>query len=101
MSWSLSVAAVMSVSPVKFAGATGMNIACRQVGGAVGIAVMTVIVADNPGAKGYELSYLVCGVCALATAAAAAGFKLARPTAEQTAKQTSRPEATLTERTGR
>jgi hypothetical protein len=91
------VAAVMSVSPVKFASATGMNIACRQVGGAVGIAVMTIIVANNAGSKGYELSYLACGICSLATAVAAYGFRLPQPAK----KQASRPEAALTERTSR
>lgn len=74
MSWSLSVAAVMSVSPVKFASATGMNIACRQVGGALGIAALTVIVANRPGVGGYQLCYLTCGLCSLATAVASMGF---------------------------
>ncbi|MCD5354704.1 DHA2 family efflux MFS transporter permease subunit [Kineosporia mesophila] len=74
MSWSLSVAAVMSASPVKFASATGMNIACRQVGGALGIAAMTAVIAAEPGLSGYQLVYLVCGLCALAAAAASAGF---------------------------
>ena len=73
-SWSLSAAAVMSASPVKFASATGMNIACRQVGGALGIAVMTATVASRPGVAGYRLSYLVCGLCALAAAVASMGF---------------------------
>ncbi|NUR30972.1 MAG: MFS transporter [Catenulispora sp.] len=97
MSWSLSVAAVMSVSPVKFASATGMNIACRQVGGALGIAVMTIIVADRPGVDGYRLSYLACGLCSLAAAVAAMGFFFPR----YSAKQAPRPEAALSERTAR
>jgi EmrB/QacA subfamily drug resistance transporter len=97
MSWSLSVAAVMSVSPVKFASATGMNIACRQVGGALGIAAMTVIVANRPGVGGYQLSYLACGLCSLATAVASMGFFFPR----FANKQAPRPEAALTERTSR
>jgi len=96
MSWSLSVAAVMSVSPVKFASATGMNIACRQVGGALGIAVMTAVVANRPGVDGYRLSYLTCGLCSLAAAVAALGFHFPSYSAKQ---QAPRPEAALSERT--
>jgi EmrB/QacA subfamily drug resistance transporter len=95
MSWSLSVAAVMSVSPVKFASATGMNIACRQVGGALGIAVMTIIVANHPGVRGYRLSYFACGVCSLAAAVAGGGFRFPKPPVPSA----SRPEAALSERT--
>lgn len=91
MSWSLSMAAVMSVSPIKFSSATGMNIACRQVGGALGIAVMTVIVANRPGIGGYQLSYLVCGLCSLAAAVASMG--LVFPRFER--KPAPRPEAAL------
>jgi EmrB/QacA subfamily drug resistance transporter len=97
MSWSLSVAAVMSVSPVKFASATGMNIACRQIGGALGIAAMTVIVANRAGVEGYKLSYLVCGLCSLAAAVASMGFFFPR----FAPKQAPRPEAALTERATR
>jgi EmrB/QacA subfamily drug resistance transporter len=98
MSWSLSAAAVMSASPVKFASATGMNIACRQVGGALGIAVMTAIIASRPGVAGYRLSYLVCGLCALAAAVASMGFFFPR----FAPKPPPRPEAaTLIERTSR
>ena len=94
----MSAAAVMSASPVKFASATGMNIACRQVGGALGIAVMTVIVASRAGVDGYRLSYLVCGLCAMAAAVASMGFFFPR----FAPKPPPRPEAAaLIERTSR
>jgi len=96
MSWSLSAAAVMSASPIKFASATGMNIACRQVGGALGIAALTVIVASRPGVTGYRLSYLVCGLCSLAAAVASMGFFFPR-----FAPKPPLPEVALAERTSR
>jgi EmrB/QacA subfamily drug resistance transporter len=78
ISWSLSAAAVVSVSPLKFASATGLNIACRQLGGALGVAGLTVILFHMPGRKGYALAYLVCGICALLAAAASSGFAIPR-----------------------
>ncbi len=79
ISWSLSAAAVMSVSPMKFASATGLNIAFRQVGGALGVAALTVILARSPGVSGYELAYFACGMCALVAAILSSGFSLPHP----------------------
>jgi EmrB/QacA subfamily drug resistance transporter len=76
ISWSLSAAAVMSVSPMKFSSATGLNIAFRQVGGALGVAALTVILAQSPGIAGYEFAYFACGVCALAAAVLSTGFSV-------------------------
>jgi MFS family permease len=78
ISWSLSAAAVMSVSPMKFASATGLNIACRQIGGALGIAGLTVILFRWPGLNGYAVAYLACGICALLAAIASSGFAIPR-----------------------
>jgi len=78
ISWSLSAAAVLSVSPMKFASATGLNIACRQVGGALGIAALTVILFHWPGRDGYAIAYLACGAAALLAAIASTGFAIPR-----------------------
>jgi EmrB/QacA subfamily drug resistance transporter len=80
ISWSLSAAAVMSVSPMKFASATGLNIACRQIGGALGVAGLTVILVRWPGWNGYAVAYLACGIFALLSAIASSGFALPRST---------------------
>jgi hypothetical protein len=57
---------------------------------------MTAIVASQPGVAGYRLSYLVCGLCALAAAVASMGFFFPR----FAPKPPPRPEvAALTERT--
>jgi EmrB/QacA subfamily drug resistance transporter len=48
----VSSAAALSVEPARFAGATGLNIAARQVGGAVGIAVLAAILEGRVAADG-------------------------------------------------
>ncbi|MGW6272447.1 DHA2 family efflux MFS transporter permease subunit [Streptomyces sp. NPDC055060] len=45
VSTGVSTAAALSVPPEQFAGATGLNMAARQVGGALGIAVLASILA--------------------------------------------------------
>jgi EmrB/QacA subfamily drug resistance transporter len=74
ISWSLSASAVLSVSPLKFGAATGLNIACRQVGGALGVAALTVILFHAPGRNGFAAAYLACAICALVAAVASCGF---------------------------
>jgi MFS family permease len=48
----VSSAAALSVEPARFAGATGLNIAARQVGGALGIAVLAAILEGHAAADG-------------------------------------------------
>lgn len=67
----VSSAAALSAPAVEFAAATGLNIAIRQVGGAVGVAVMAVLLepSDPLGTEGYGHVYLLCATLALALAA--------------------------------
>ena len=75
----VSSAAALSAPPVEFAAATGLNVAIRQVGGAVGVAGMAVLLthSDPYGTDGYGHVYLVCS--ALALAVAAVGWLLVLP----------------------
>ncbi|MEV6650767.1 DHA2 family efflux MFS transporter permease subunit [Streptomyces sp. NPDC051219] len=69
MSTGVSTAAAMAVEPVRFAGATGLNVAARQMGGALGLATMAVLVsaaADNSGTDAFSNVYLFCTVASVA-----------------------------------
>lgn len=54
MTVGISSAAALSVSPHRFASATGLNVAARQVGGAVGVAVLGVVLASSAPQDGLE-----------------------------------------------
>ena len=75
----VSSAAALSAPAVEFAAATGLNVAVRQVGGAVGVAGMAAILAhyDPTGTTGYGHVYLLCS--ALALGVAAVGWLLVLP----------------------
>ncbi|MEO5877726.1 MAG: MFS transporter [Streptosporangiaceae bacterium] len=64
-------AAALSVHPVKFAVATGLNLTARQVGGAFGVAVLAALLSvRDPGVSDFVPVYLYCAVvCAAALAA--------------------------------
>jgi hypothetical protein len=76
----VSSAAALSVGPERFAAATGLNIAARQVGGALGVAVLAVMLDSYTAADGVEpfaLGYwLMAGACLVA---AFAGLRLVLP----------------------
>lgn len=82
----VSSAAALSAPPLEFAAATGLNVAIRQVGGAVGVAAMAAILAasDPRGTEGYADVYLFCSV--LSVGVAAAGWLLTLPTSTRTAR---------------
>lgn len=63
-----SAAAAFSVSPLRFAGATGLNTTARQLGGALGVAVLAVLLSDpSPELDDFTPVYVYCAiVCALA-----------------------------------
>lgn len=74
-------AAALSAGPQRFAGATGLNVAARQVGGALGVAVMAVLLeAAGPATlAGFQRVYVVCGLSAMA--AGLVGLRLVLPRA--------------------
>ena len=82
----VSSAAALSAPPLEFAAATGLNVAIRQVGGAVGVAGMAVMLAhaDPRGTEGYGHVYLLCS--ALAAAVAVAGWLLVTPSSTRSAR---------------
>jgi MFS family permease len=92
LSVGVSSAAAMSVAPQSFAAATGLNVAARQVGGALGVAILAVLLAGHTASAGtapfrhvYLFAALAClgagvvgtrltvGVPAVASAPAATG----------------------------
>ncbi len=76
----VSSAAALSVAPHRFAAATGLNIAARQVGGAIGVAVLAVILSGRTIADGPDPYLAVYWMMAAACAGAAlAGLRLVLP----------------------
>jgi EmrB/QacA subfamily drug resistance transporter len=78
----VSSAAALSVAPQRFAAATGLNIAARQVGGALGVAVLAVILDGRTAGDGAEPFLLVYWMmAAVCVGAALAGLRLVLPAA--------------------
>ncbi|MCW2918256.1 MAG: major facilitator superfamily 1 [Actinomycetia bacterium] len=78
----VSSAAAFSVPPPSFAAGTGLNIAARQVGGALGVAVLTVLLAGRApggGAAVFAHVYLFCALACLAAAAVGTRLILMAP----------------------
>jgi MFS family permease len=65
----VTTAAAMSVPPQKFATATGLNVAARQVGGAVGVATFAAIIAAHSGGEAVDGFRAVYWVIAFASVA--------------------------------
>jgi EmrB/QacA subfamily drug resistance transporter len=67
----LATAAALSVGPLRFAGATGLNQTTRQVGGALGIAILTVLLQTGSATtvSDFARSYGFCTIIAGAAAA--------------------------------
>lgn len=78
----VSSAATLAVTPQKFASATGLNIAARQVGGAIGVAVLGVILAAGfaDGIDPFHAVYWLITTTALL--AAVIGLSLVLPDAD-------------------
>ncbi|HYG92761.1 MAG TPA: MFS transporter [Nocardioides sp.] len=81
----VTTAAAMSVPPLKFATATGLNVAARQVGGAVGVATFAAIIAAQPGDGPTDAFRTVYGVITLASVAILPITPLLRPRPAPTA----------------
>jgi EmrB/QacA subfamily drug resistance transporter len=81
-----SAAAAMSAPPIKFASSSGLNTTARQLGGALGIAAMAVILQNGTSATGtrgiaaYEHVYFFCSILlAVALVVAALWVRLKVP----------------------
>lgn len=64
----VSSAAAASLPPMRFAGGTGMVIAARQFGGALGIAAMAAILSENVGLDGLLDVMLFAAIVSVVTA---------------------------------
>ncbi|MFC6929703.1 MFS transporter [Actinomadura yumaensis] len=63
-------AAALSVSPLRFAGATGLNTTARQLGGALGIAALAALLPDAASHDDFTTVYLFCTLASAAAVAA-------------------------------
>lgn len=91
----LATLAVSSVSPLRFASATGMNMTARQLGGAFGVAALAAIVGAGavPTTQSFLDVYLFCGVAA--AAAAVTGLTLLERAPSPAAATSSTPRSTV------
>ena len=72
VSTGVSTAAALSVQPQQFASATGLNMAARQVGGALGIAVLAAILAGEGTSTPHPYAHILL-FCAVTGAIAGVG----------------------------
>lgn len=75
----VSSAAALSVAPQHFAAATGLVMAARQIGGALGVAALAAILAgvhSTDPTRAYAAVYLAAGAVSLAAVVASAGLRL-------------------------
>ncbi|WP_165975633.1 MFS transporter [Actinomadura rubrisoli] len=63
-----ATAAALSVGPLRFAGATGLNTTARQLGGALGIAVLAALLPSPASHGDYTSVYLFCTLAAAGAA---------------------------------
>jgi MFS family permease len=81
----VSSAGALSVPPMRFAGATGLNLTGRQLGGAFGVAALATILRGDPGLHGAETASLMCAVAAAALLVLSPGLSLSPASAPATA----------------
>jgi hypothetical protein len=79
----LASSVALSVAPRQFASGTGLNTTARQVGGAIGVAVVGAILAAQGvlGSLGYRHVFLFAGIAAAAAAVSGAALVERRPAA--------------------
>ncbi len=78
----VSTAATLSVAPQSFAAATGLNIAARQVGGAIGIAILAVLLDAPTHASAigpFRLVYIFASMVCVVAAVVALRLRVAAP----------------------
>lgn len=93
VSTGVSSAGALSVPPVKFAGATGLNLTARQIGGALGIAALATILEREAGngTDGFaQLFFMFTGLAVL-TAVAGLGLAARPPVAPEPPQSTAVP----------
>jgi EmrB/QacA subfamily drug resistance transporter len=93
VSTGVSSAAALSVPPVKFAGATGLNLTARQIGGALGIAALATVMQREAGHGMDAFRDLFFIFAGLAVLTAAAGIGLAKAAAAAGAPADARRDA--------
>jgi EmrB/QacA subfamily drug resistance transporter len=73
----VSAAAAMSAPAEKFASSTGLNLTARQIGGAVGIALLAALLTHDLGTslEDYSAAYVMCGAAALLAGVAGGGLR--------------------------
>ncbi|MBB1246623.1 DHA2 family efflux MFS transporter permease subunit [Streptomyces durbertensis] len=77
-----STAAALSVSPLRFAGATGLNQTARQIGGAIGIAVLATVVSEAlTDIADFERIYLIAACVSMVVALLGLGLTIKPPPA--------------------
>ncbi|MBT2381576.1 MULTISPECIES: DHA2 family efflux MFS transporter permease subunit [unclassified Streptomyces] len=77
-----STAAALSVSPLRFAGATGLNQTARQIGGAIGIAILATVVSGAlKDIADFERIYLIAACAATVVALLGLGLTIKLPPA--------------------
>jgi len=82
MSVGLTAAAAGALPPPSFAAGVGLNMTARQLGGALGVAMLAAILeAAAPGPDGYRVAFAACGAAATVPALGAlvAGRRLMVP----------------------
>lgn len=77
----LAASVALSVNPLQFASGTGLNTTARQVGGAIGVAILAAILAAQGvlGALGYRQVWLFAGVAAVLAAISGLALVERRP----------------------
>ncbi|MGW6054727.1 MFS transporter [Streptomyces sp. NPDC055189] len=74
ISTGVNSAAALSVAPADFAGATGLNMAVRQIGGALGVATLAAILPAQTSSEPAPYSHVVFFSCAAAAVAGLLGL---------------------------
>jgi EmrB/QacA subfamily drug resistance transporter len=87
----LSTAAAMSLPPTRFATGIGLNTTARQLGGALGVAAVAVILAERGlgGPLGFREVFLFSGVAAAVAALAGLGLLVRAPAPASTSSPAS------------
>ncbi|UYM03470.1 MFS transporter [Solicola gregarius] len=74
----VSSAAALAVAPGDFASATGLNVAIRQIGGAIGVAVLAAVLSSGASPLDLDAYRTVYWLCAAATVVSALAGTLLR-----------------------